>query len=135
MSHVINTAKSISMLALAVYDEKGEVLKEATPEDLVFTVKANQKNMKRLYLIGELLYTHNITITANIDSEEYDVKVLSGIEFTRYSDFADKTNTVVVTYSEAPHKFLNALAVDVLLESKAFSLTSVPITITIEVND
>lgn len=135
MSYVINTNESISTMALAVYDERDEVLKEVSETDLIFTVKANQRNIKRLYLIGDLLYTNSVTISVTVsDITQYTAKVLAGLEFTRYSDFADKTNTITINYNTASHKFLNALAVDILLESKTFSTTDVPLSITIGVN-
>ena len=135
MSYVINTNESISTMALAVYDERDEVLKEVSETDLIFTVKANQRNIKRLYLIGDLLYTNSVTISVTVsDTTQYTAKVLAGLEFTRYSDFADKTNTITINYNTASHKFLNALAVDILLESKTFSTTDVPLSITIGVN-
>lgn len=133
MSYVIDTNESISALALARYDEKDEVLKEVTIEDLVFTVKANQRSIKRLYIIGDLLYTNSIVVTVTVeDTTQYTAKVLSGLEFTRYSDFSDKTNIVTFAYNTAQHKFLNALSIDVLLESKDFSTVDVPISIKLE---
>lgn len=135
MSYIINTNESISMMALAVYDERDEVLKEVSEEDLIFTVKANQRSIKRLYLIGDLLYTNSVTVSVTVaDTTQYTAKILAGLEFTRYSDFSDKTNTITINYSTASHKFLNALAVDVLLESKTFSTTDIPISITLGVN-
>jgi len=135
MSYVINTNESVSTMALAVYDERDEVLKEVSETDLIFTVKANQRNIKRLYLIGDLLYTNSVTISVSVsDTAQYTARVLAGLEFTRYSDFADKTNTITINYNTASHKFLNALAVDILLESKTFSTTDVPLSITIGVN-
>ena len=56
MTYVINTIESISELALALYDERDETLREVTSDDLVFPVFANKRIIKRLYLIGEFLY-------------------------------------------------------------------------------
>lgn len=138
MTYVIKTSESIDNLALAVYDERDEILREITEDDLIFPVFFNRRIIKRLYLIGEMIYDKNLTVTINIPSEStnlYTAKIRVGLDKPRYSDFDEFSSTHTVSYSSSNYKFLNALPVDVMIESKdiTYADVSVDITITAEV--
>ena len=136
MTYVINTIESISELALALYDERDETLREVTSDDLVFPVFANKRIIKRLYLIGEFLYKKNITVSVtSSDTKQYITKLVIGREGLRYSDFSEYTNTYTTTYDQCSDKFLNALPVDIFIESVGFSTEDVGIDIDIKVEE
>lgn len=136
MTYVINTIESISELALALYDERDETLREVTSDDLVFPVFANKRIIKRLYLIGEFLYKKNITVSVtSSDTKQYITKLVIGREGLRYSDFSEYTNTYTTTYDQCSAKFLNALPVDIFIESTGFSTEDVSIDINIKVEE
>lgn len=136
MTYVINTIESISELALALYDERDETLREVTSDDLVFPVFANKRIIKRLYLIGEFLYKKNITVSVtSSDTKQYITKLVIGREGLRYSDFSEYTNTYTTTYDQCSDKFLNALPVDIFIESTGFSTEDVSIDIDIKVEE
>ena len=136
MTYVINTIESISELALALYDERDETLREVTSDDLVFPVFANKRIIKRLYLIGEFLYKKNITVSVtSSDTKQYITKLVIGREGLRYSDFSEHTNTYTTTYDQCSDKFLNALPVDIFIESTGFSTEDVSIDIDIKVEE
>ena len=136
MTYVINTIESISELALALYDERDETLREVTSDDLVFPVFANKRIIKRLYLIGEFLYKKKITVSVtSSDTKQYITKLVIGREGLRYSDFSEYTNTYTTTYDQCSDKFLNALPVDIFIESVGFSTEDVGIDIDIKVEE
>lgn len=136
MTYVINTIESISELALALYDERDETLREVTSDDLVFPVFANKRIIKRLYLIGEFLYKKKITVSVtSSDTQQYITKLVIGREGLRYSDFSEYTNTYTTTYDQCSDRFLNALPVDILIESTGFSAEDVGIDIDIKVEE
>lgn len=136
MTYVINTIESISELALALYDERDETLREVTSDDLVFPVFANKRIIKRLYLIGEFLYKKKITVSVtSSDTKQYITKLVIGREGLRYSDFSEYTNTYTTTYDQCSDKFLNALPVDIFIESTGFSTEDVSIDIDIKVEE
>ena len=136
MTYVINTIESISELALALYDERDETLREVTSNDLVFPVFANKRIIKRLYLIGEFLYKKKITVSVtSSDTKQYITKLVIGREGLRYSDFSEYTNTYTTTYDQCSDKFLNALPVDIFIESVGFSTEDVGIDIDIKVEE
>lgn len=136
MTYVINTIESISELALALYDERDETLREVTSNDLVFPVFANKRIIKRLYLIGEFLYKKKITVSVtSSDTKQYITKLIMGREGLRYSDFSEYTSTYTTTYDQCSDKFLNALPVDIFIESVGFSTEDVSIDIDIKVEE
>ena len=136
MTYVINTIESISELALALYDERDETLREVTSDDLVFPVFANKRIIKRLYLIGEFLYKKKITVSVtSSDTQQYITKLVIGREGLRYSDFSEYTNTYTTTYDQCSDRFLNALPVDILVVSTGFSTEDVGIDIDIKVEE
>lgn len=135
MTYVINTVESINELALALYDDRDEVLREVTENDLVFPVFSNKRIIKRLYLIGEFLYKKQITVSVSTDNTQYIAKVVIGREDIRYSDFIEYTNMHSTTYDTSPYKYLNALPVDIYIESLGFSSEDVSIEIDLKVED
>lgn len=128
MTFVIDTRESIDNLALAIYDEKDEILREVTGDDLVFPVFATSRLIKRFFIIGELLYTNKVTITTtSADDTQYITKIAIGKDNLRYSDFSEYTSTATTTYEGALSKYYNALPVDIYVESLGYSNEDVTI--------
>ena len=133
MTFVINSLESIDNLALAYFDEQEEVLKEVTEDDLIFPVFSNKRIIKRLYVIGDLLYNNQITVEVTTDSSQYRAKIAIGRDTLRYSDFDEYTNIQTTTYAQSPYKLLNALPVDIYIESLGVSTEDVGLDIQISV--
>ncbi len=132
MTNYINTSEVIDNLALTEFDTESESLVEITNESLIIAVPAKRFTIKRFYLIGEMLYNNMISVQVSTGSVSYIAKLLLGSkEFPRYSDFIE--SEVSSTYDTSNFKFLNALPVDVLIESKHLSQTDCTIDITIGV--
>lgn len=132
MTNYINTSEVIDNLALTEFDTESESLVEITNESLIIAVPAKRFTIKRFYLIGEMLYNNTISVQVSTGSVSYIAKLLLGSkEFPRYSDFIE--SEVSSTYDTSNFKFLNALPVDVLIESKHLSQTDCTIDITIGV--
>ena len=132
MTNYINTSEVIDNLALTEFDTESESLVEITNESLIIAVPAKRFTIKRFYLIGEMLYNNTISVQVFTGSVNYIAKLLLGSkEFPRYSDFIE--SEVSSTYDTSNFKFLNALPVDVLIESKHLSQTDCTIDITIGV--
>ena len=132
MTNYINTSEVIDNLALTEFDTESESLVEITNESLIIAVPAKRFTIKRFYLIGEMLYNNTISVQVSTGSVSYIAKLLLGYkEFPRYSDFIE--SEVSSTYDTSNFKFLNALPVDVLIESKHLSQTDCTIDITIGV--
>ena len=132
MTNYINTSEVIDNLALTEFDTESESLVEITNESLIIAVPAKRFTIKRFYLIGEMLYNNRISVQVSTGSVSYIAKLLLGSkEFPRYSDFIE--SEVSSTYDTSNFKFLNALPVDVLIESKHLSQTDCTIDITIGV--
>ncbi len=132
MTNYINTSEVIDNLALTEFDTESESLVEITNESLIIAVPAKRFTIKRFYLIGEMLYNNRISVQVSTGSVSYIAKLLLGSkEFPRYSDFIE--SEVSSTYDTSTFKFLNALPVDVLIESKHLSQTDCTIDITIGV--
>ena len=132
MTNYINTSEVIDNLALTEFDTESESLVEITNESLIIAVPAKRFTIKRFYLIGEMLYNNMISVQVSTGSVSYIAKLLLGSkEFPRYSDFIE--SEVSSTYDTSNFKFLNALPVDVLIESKHMSQTDCTIDITIGV--
>ena len=132
MTNYINTSEVIDNLALTEFDTESESLVEITNESLIIAVPAKRFTIKRFYLIGEMLYNNTISVQVSTGSVNYIAKLLLGSkEFPRYSDFIEAE--VSSTYDTSNFKFLNALPVDVLIESKHLSQTDCTIDITIGV--
>ena len=132
MTNYINTSEVIDNLALTEFDTESESLVEITNESLIIAVPAKRFTIKRFYLIGEMLYNNMISVQVSTGSVNYIAKLLLGSkEFPRYSDFIE--SEVSSTYDTSNFKFLNALPVDVLIESKHMSQTDCTIDITIGV--
>ena len=122
MTNYINTSEVIDNLALTEFDTESESLVEITNESLIIAVPAKRFTIKRFYLIGEMLYNNTISVQVSTGSVSYIAKLLLGSkEFPRYSDFIE--SEVSSTYDTSNFKFLNALPVDVLIESKHLSQT------------
>lgn len=135
MTYIVNTKESINELALAIYDEKNEILREITEDDLVISLTAYQRTIQRLYLIGELLYTNTLSVSVATDTSDYTAKVIIGKEDPRLSDFVEYSDRYTTTFKTADFRFLNALPVDVYVESNSFAEQDVGIEITIEVDN
>lgn len=132
MTNYINTSEVIDNLALTEFDTESESLVEITNESLIIAVPAKRFTIKRFYLIGEMLYNNMISVQVSTGSVNYIAKLLLGSkEFPRYSDFIE--SEVSSTYDTSNFKFLNALPVDILIESKHMSQTDCTIDITIGV--
>ena len=132
MTNYINTSEVIDNLALTEFDTESESLVEITNESLIIAVPAKRFTIKRFYLIGEMLYNNTISVQVSTGSVSYIAKLLLGSkEFPRYSDFIE--SEVSSTYDTSNFKFLNALPIDVLIESKHLSQTDCTIDITIGV--
>lgn len=132
MTNYINTSEVIDNLALTEFDTESESLVEITNESLIIAVPAKRFTIKRFYLIGEMLYNNTISVQVSTGSVSYIAKLLLGSkEFPRYSDFIE--SEVSSTYDTSNFKFLNALPVDVLIESKHLSQTDCTIDVTIGV--
>ncbi len=132
MTNYINTSEVIDNLALTEFDTESESLVEITNESLIIAVPAKRFTIKRFYLIGEMLYNNTISVQVSTGSVSYIAKLLLGSkEFPRYSDFIE--SEVSSTYDTSNFKFLNALPVDILIESKHMSQTDCTIDITIGV--
>lgn len=132
MTNYINTSEVIDNLALTEFDTESESLVEITNESLIIAVPAKRFTIKRFYLIGEMLYNNTISVQVSTGSVSYIAKLLLGSkEFPRYSDFIE--SEVSSTYDTSNFKFLNALPIDVLIESKHMSQTDCTIDITIGV--
>ena len=132
MTNYINTSEVIDNLALTEFDTESESLVEITNESLIIAVPAKRFTIKRFYLIGEMLYNNTISVQVSTGSVNYIAKLLLGSkEFPRYSDFIESEGSS--TYDTSNFKFLNALPVDVLIESKHLSQTDCTIDVTIGV--
>lgn len=127
MKTIINTFENISDIALAFFDEREEVLKEITEENLYFAVPSFSTQHKRLYLIGDMIYNNTVNVVANIE-EGYEVKLIVKDSFDSLDDFNDATNTVSCTFS---HSYLNSIPVDILIISNKAVLNTINLSITI----
>lgn len=119
MNNLIKTNENISTLAIAYYDEVEEVLKEID-SSLYFALSPLSLSYKRLYLIGDLLYQGNVTITATLPNqfqENYTIKLRLGEIYNNVDDFTNSTNTVTGNYKTVNFKYSNAVPLDVLIYS------------------
>ena len=131
MTIYMNTSEVVNNLALAELDAETESLKEVTEDSFVVAVSSQRFTIKRYYLIGEMLYNKNLTVAVTTGSEDYTAKVLVGYkEYPRYSDFYD-TMATGISYDTSNYKYLNALPVDILVESRVISQTDCTIEIEI----
>ena len=126
MSTLINTNESISDIALAYFDEEEEVLKEITEDNLEFYIFPYGSEYKRLYLIGDLIYTNIIKITATVTDELYEVKLKLIDNFNSNSDFNDATNVIHCTVT---NNYLNAIPIDILVTSTGISYEKINLNI------
>lgn len=133
MTDIINSSEIIDYICLATYDKKEEVLREVTENDLIFPVAYNRSKIVRLYVMGELMYKNTVTVDIHMDDEKYDVKVIEGRDFTRYSDFENANKSITLSYDTIGFKYLNALPIDILVVSKELSFKDVNINITVKV--
>lgn len=133
MTMVIKTDESVSTLILATYDTSSEMLKEVKDEDLYIPVAALRRVIKRYYLIGELIYENNLKISISTTTPGYTCKVAIGLSSPRYSDFDEYTYTMSTTYKNAKYSYLNALPVDIYIESTDLSYSDVELDIDLEV--
>lgn len=131
MKTILNTSESISTIAISYLDEEDEVLKEISNGGLYFSLSPFSKQLKRLFVIGDLLYNNKITIKAIIESDkDYEVKVkLNSVG----NDFTSNTDTIVMLNTTSA--FVNALPLDVLITSKSIIEKSVNLNFTITVEE
>lgn len=133
MTYVINTNESVNELALAIYDDRDEILREVQEDDLVFPVYTGRRLIKRLYLIGELLYDNPVEVKVMVnDQTQYNVKVVIGKDSPRFSDFTEYTDTHSTSYKSSSSKFMNALPVDIYVES--LGISSIDVEVSIEIS-
>lgn len=133
MTYVINTNESVNELALAIYDDRDEILREVQEDDLVFPVYTGRRLIKRLYLIGELLYDNPVEVKVMVnDPTQYNVKVVIGKDSPRFSDFTEYTDTHSTSYKSSSSKFMNALPVDIYVES--LGISSIDVEVSIEIS-
>lgn len=120
MTNYINTSEIVNTLALAEFNTDLESLVEVTNDSFIIAVSAKKFTIKRYYIIGEMLYNNTISLTVETNNNEYTTKILVGNkEYPRRSDFI--TNISSVTYDNTQFKYLNALPVDILIESNTLS--------------
>lgn len=135
MTIYMNTSEVVNNLALTELDTETESLVEVTEDSFVIAVSSKRFTIKRYYLIGEMLYNKNITVKVITGSEDYTAKVLVGYkEYPRYSDFIESTFSNI-SYTTSSYKYLNALPVDVLVESNRISQTDCTLEIEIGADD
>ena len=133
MNDILDTQESNSDLMLAIFDEKEERLIEVTANDLTLAVPAGKKRIKRFYLIGDMIYNKRVRVSISLYTDEYSVGVLIGKENASFHDFYSTSTSAI--FDERDSRYLNALPVDIMIESKAFSYKNVPISITISAED
>ena len=133
MTYVINTNESVNELALAIYDDRDEILREVQEDDLVFPVYTGRRLIKRLYLIGELLYDNPVEVKVMVnDPTQYNVKVVIGKDSPRFSDFTEYTDTHSTSYKSSSSKFMNAWPVDIYVDS--LGISSIDVEVSIEIS-
>lgn len=113
MSTLFKTSANVFSIALAYYDEVEEVLKEIDETNLYFSLHPYKTEYKRLYLIGDMIYSEIIKVSITAPSG-YDVKVKKLDTFDSLSNFDDATNEVYCTVSNS---YLNAIPLDILITS------------------
>lgn len=131
MSEILNTNENISDIALAYFDEIEEVLKEIKDDSLYFSLSPFTSEYKRLYLIGDMIYTEHIRLTAHVP-EGFSVKVLLKDEYTSYRNFEEASDTV---YCSMSSRYLNAIPVDFLVRSESINYGTVNLDIKLRVGE
>ncbi len=130
MNAIIKNNENITDIALAYYDEKEELLKEINSENLYFTVYPFSVTHKRLYLIGDLIYTNNNITVTGTSSDDYTIKLLVIDKFNSLDDFSDSSNSVSCRLSS---NYLNTIPIDILIESQKNTINTVNLELAIEV--
>ena len=113
MSTLFKTKENISSIALAYYDEIEEVLKEIDEDNLYFSLQPFRTEYKRLYLIGDLIYSEVVKVSITVP-EGFEVKIKKLDTFDSVSNFDDATNEIYCTVS---NNYLNAIPIDILIIS------------------
>lgn len=135
MTIYMNTSEVVNNLALTELDAETESLREVTEDSFVIAVSSKRFTIKRYYLIGEMLYKKYITVRVTTGSFDYTARILVGSkEYPRYSDFNREIHKGV-SYDTSNFKYLNALPVDVLVESNRISQTDCTLEIEIGAED
>lgn len=117
---VLNTKESISTIALAYYDEVTKELKKVTSDNLFFAISSYSITMKRLYLIGDLIYNYDISVNAsfvNFDTTSYTTKICMGKELLNIENFNESSHTITGNYETLPFTYLNAIPLDIYIKS------------------
>ena len=138
MNALLKTNENIVDIAIAYFDESDEMLKEITQDNLYFALSALSFQYKRLYLIGDLMYTSSIKITAIIvddPDEEYTIKLNLNKDFNNVADFNDSTNSVSGTFDNQASRYLNAMPLDILISSNNITEVSKAVEFTLEFGD
>lgn len=130
MKTTIRTKENISTLAITYFDEIGESLKEISDGGVYFAMSPFETQHKRLYIIGDFIYNHRITVKAEVDSlDDYSVKLSLGLSTP---DF--ESNVGSITMETSSSSFINALPLDISITSNRITEknTSVKFTISAE---
>lgn len=129
MNGIIRTNENISDIALTYFDEKEEVLKEITVDNLYFSLSPFSTSYKRLYLVGDLIYKDIIRVKAST-IEGYSVKLRMLEKFNYISDFDESTDEV---YCTLDNTHLNSIPLDILIISESIVNETVSLELTITV--
>lgn len=117
--NILKTKENISTIALAYLDETDGFLKEVTEKNMYVAIPSFKKGLKRFYLIGDYLYNYSLSVSALVTNPELVVKVLLGRKINTLEIFTPATHIDKVIYQEAEFKYLNAVPLDILIESQS----------------
>lgn len=131
MSEILKTNENISDIALAYFDEVDEVLKEVTEDNFYFALHPFTSQYRKLYLIGDMIYSNNIRVSA-YSSDNYSVKVLFTDKVTSLEDFNEASDQDSFFFDGL---YLNAIPVHILVTSESITYSDMSLNLTITVGE
>lgn len=134
LSHINKDVKTKNGIGFCYFNPETELLQEFDTSTSI-PILPYEESIRRFYIVRDT-YTGSINtlkLTFLIVSEDYEIKSIVAKEDVDISDFKDvpKGNTNLIFLSEHPS---GIIGVDVLIQSKVYSLTRVPLVIELEVN-
>lgn len=134
LSHTNKNVKTKNGIGFCYFNPETELLQEFDTSTSI-PILPYEESIRRFYIVRDA-YTGSINtlkLTFLVASTDYEIKSIEAKEGVDVSDFKDipKGNTNLIFLSEHPS---GIIGIDVLIRSKVYSLTRVPLYIELEVD-
>lgn len=124
-----------SKLALMYYDYDSSSLKEINESSVSLALYPYESTVRRFFLCGDFIQDKTCSISCSVNSTmAYEVKILAGIKEPSIVDFNGAVSTVQVDQTTCEFAYLNAIPVDIFIESFTRSEYSVSLEIKLYVD-